>query len=306
MGKDIRSFLNVSEAGAGGSKIAKSTNGASSSGATAHASSNSLLGSLMHPVTAPKPAAGLDNDSLSALSVFKSSKRGGGSGRSGNSLDIDDDDNGDLEISLGGGGRDGGGRTGKRPRSSAGSSGNSSSRSSVGGHSHHPKDRRSGSFGSFVSSVSSNRYRNRRFIDPNESGEAGTGANDGRSVSSMQQDSASRTGVVASKMGPWAKRPGQRAVCEEDGYDPLTLLEDANEDLFGNRSFRGVQRDVSEAIYMEFDVCPYEHFSCITREADGKDRRFGFFFRIYSSTLYITIFIDIWSIFELSQARRLQ
>lgn len=46
------------------------------------------------------------------------------------------------------------------------------------------------------------------------------------------------------KMGPWMSRPGETAICAEEGYDPLDLLHDANRELFGNDNFRGVQEDV--------------------------------------------------------------
>lgn len=42
-------------------------------------------------------------------------------------------------------------------------------------------------------------------------------------------------------------RPGETAICAEDGYDPLDLIHDANKELFGNDDFRGVQEDVIRA-----------------------------------------------------------
>lgn len=51
-------------------------------------------------------------------------------------------------------------------------------------------------------------------------------------------------GGVFGKMGPWARRPGERAICAEDDYDPLELMQDANREIFGNDAFRGVQEDV--------------------------------------------------------------
>lgn len=48
-----------------------------------------------------------------------------------------------------------------------------------------------------------------------------------------------------SKMGPWARRPGEVALCAEEGYDPLELMDDANREIFGNNGFRGVQERVS-------------------------------------------------------------
>lgn len=41
------------------------------------------------------------------------------------------------------------------------------------------------------------------------------------------------------------KRPGEVAICAEEGYDPLELIHGANRDLFGNDGFRGVQEDAS-------------------------------------------------------------
>ncbi|CAB1115982.1 unnamed protein product [Ectocarpus sp. CCAP 1310/34] len=50
-----------------------------------------------------------------------------------------------------------------------------------------------------------------------------------------------------SKMGPWARRPGEVALCAEEGYDPLELMDDANREIFGNNGFRGVQERVIRA-----------------------------------------------------------
>lgn len=50
--------------------------------------------------------------------------------------------------------------------------------------------------------------------------------------------------VAKGKMGPWLSRPGETAICAEEGYDPLDLIHDANKELFGNDKFRGVQEDV--------------------------------------------------------------
>lgn len=52
-------------------------------------------------------------------------------------------------------------------------------------------------------------------------------------------------GSSSNKMGPWARRPEQKAICEEEGYDPLELMEDANREIFGNDAFRGIQEEVS-------------------------------------------------------------
>lgn len=49
-----------------------------------------------------------------------------------------------------------------------------------------------------------------------------------------------------SKMGPWARRPEEKAICAEEGYEPLELMEDANREIFGNDSFRGIQEQVSD------------------------------------------------------------
>lgn len=59
-------------------------------------------------------------------------------------------------------------------------------------------------------------------------------------------NSYGRGSAVAAKgkMGPWLSRPGETAICAEDGYDPLDLIHDANKELFGNDDFRGVQEDV--------------------------------------------------------------
>ena len=52
----------------------------------------------------------------------------------------------------------------------------------------------------------------------------------------------------SSKMGPWARRPEEKAICTEEGYDPLELMEDANREIFGNDSFRGIQEEVRERL----------------------------------------------------------
>ena len=48
----------------------------------------------------------------------------------------------------------------------------------------------------------------------------------------------------SNKMGPWARRPEETAICAEEGYDPLELMDDANREIFGNDAFRGIQEDV--------------------------------------------------------------
>ncbi|CAN0179517.1 unnamed protein product [Ectocarpus sp. 6 AP-2014] len=64
----------------------------------------------------------------------------------------------------------------------------------------------------------------------------GSGSSDGGAHSSS-----------GSKMGPWARRPGEVALCAEEGYDPLKLMDDANREIFGNNGFRGVQERVIRA-----------------------------------------------------------
>lgn len=62
----------------------------------------------------------------------------------------------------------------------------------------------------------------------------------------LGRERASAT-ASAAKMGPWTSaRWGQeRAISAEEGYDPLMLVHDANREIFGNESFRGVQEEVS-------------------------------------------------------------
>lgn len=52
--------------------------------------------------------------------------------------------------------------------------------------------------------------------------------------------------IGGSKSGPRTARLGERAICAEQGYDPLELMHDANVDLFGNAGFRGIQEEVSK------------------------------------------------------------
>ncbi|CAM9529438.1 unnamed protein product, partial [Hapterophycus canaliculatus] len=64
---------------------------------------------------------------------------------------------------------------------------------------------------------------------------------------SSSGNSSGRNSWTNSKMGPWVRRPTERAICAEDGYDPLELMEEANREIFGNDAFRGVQEEVIRA-----------------------------------------------------------
>lgn len=75
---------------------------------------------------------------------------------------------------------------------------------------------------------------------------AGSGVSGGMMAGS-ERASATATPKSSAKMGPWTSaRWGQeRAISAEEGYDPLMVVHDANREIFGNESFRGVQEEVS-------------------------------------------------------------
>lgn len=239
----------------------------SNAAATAHRPTiTSRLSSLTSKPPAPKPSDDRVSASILALQVFKTSKRAGGKGRSAAAgedvigvLDDDDDDNcrGNTTDRSSTGSR----RARKRPRSSgldagsaarasssafprtlspasSGSSRPTTAASSINGFDFPPAE----SQGTGRGSPSSNSYRNNRFIAN------GKDHSEGGSKAGYRRDSSggNTNGVMvaARKMGPWIKRKRERAVCEEDDYDPLELMRDANQDIFGNDAFRGVQEDV--------------------------------------------------------------
>ena len=74
----------------------------------------------------------------------------------------------------------------------------------------------------------------------------GSSSSSSSSVGGSNNNSYSRGSSVSGKgkMGPWLSRPGETAICAEEGYDPLDLIHDANREIFGNDNFRGVQEDV--------------------------------------------------------------
>lgn len=77
------------------------------------------------------------------------------------------------------------------------------------------------------------------------SGSSGRRQISGVSLGEGGSSSYARNGpTVSHKMGPWMQRPGETAICAEGGYDPLGLIHNANQEIFGNYAFRGVQEDV--------------------------------------------------------------
>lgn len=79
----------------------------------------------------------------------------------------------------------------------------------------------------------------------------GSGVSGGTKAGKERASFAGAAGAAsttsAAKMGPWmsARWGRERAICAEEGYDPLMLVHDANGEIFGNESFRGVQEEAS-------------------------------------------------------------
>lgn len=178
------------------------------------------LGALIAKAPSTKPPGAIDTDSLSTLSVSKPTPRKR-AGTKGKERISDDESIAVLEDEVR--------MTGKTPPSKRPREDGSGSRSSL----------RDGP----------------RPVKPMESCGISNGTKDKQGISgtnpstSNKRQSAGGTGsALVSKMGPWTKRPGERAICTEEGYDPLELVEDANREIFGNQSFRGVQKEVSERV----------------------------------------------------------
>lgn len=93
-------------------------------------------------------------------------------------------------------------------------------------------------------------------------------AGSGRGGGGGSNNSNGRSSWASSKMGSWIRRPAERAICAEDGYDPLELMGEANQELFGNDAFRGVQEEVSQcdarasfrfAAAASYELCDFVH-----------------------------------------------
>ncbi|CAN0161939.1 unnamed protein product [Pylaiella littoralis] len=227
------------------------SNRSATAATTAAAAANKTRLSTLLGTRKAKPAEGLDVDVIASLSVKdgrpaakrpKASSRGGGEGEGGagrESAAGDFDDTECLDVtasppqrasatarsSIGGGGVSEG--FGARLSSSSSSRRNISSSSS---------------------SSSSNNARSSIRGGSGNIGDSNTGTNS-RSLGVKRKSTAASGGgrTISSKMGPWMRRPVETAICAEEGYDPLELMDDANRELFGNDAFRGVQEDVIRA-----------------------------------------------------------
>lgn len=241
------------------------------------AQSASRLKALMGNPSAFKPADNddaMDADSLSGLSVSSSRKRG----RGGGARSVDDDVIGVLDEDSGQSILRGTGA--KRPRTSRNSSSSLSSSmsrfpivrntSSASSEPTTGTNRRTSGGGTTSSGKfeggDSDGYT--RYTGTNHSSfarDAETRRNKRNSSSGRGNGGA----ISASKMGPWGKRPvEEEAVCTEDGYDPLELLDDANRELFGNNAFRGIQEDVSTSKFV--NSCGHSCFATM----DGCQARY--------------------------------
>lgn len=202
--------------------------GAASAAATA--ASNSRLNNLLGTRKA-KPAEGLDVGVIASLSVndggpaakrSKISSRSGGEGESvagrGRRADASNDAE-CLDV------------TASPPQRAS-----ATARSSIGG---------GGVSDGLGAGYSSRSSRSSSRGGSGNVGDASIGTNN-RSLGIKRKNTATAGAgsAISSKMGPWMRRPAETAICAEEGYDPLELMDDANREIFGNEAFRGIQKDV--------------------------------------------------------------
>lgn len=223
---------------------ASNRSAAAAATAAAGAANNSRLNTLLG-IRKAKPAEGLQVDVIAGLSVkdgtpaakmskvsSRSSRSGGevegGTGRGRSAVDASDDTE-CLDV------------TASPPQRAS-----TAARSSVG------RDV-SDAFGTRYSSRSTT-SRNNNNSSRGGSGNIGNtniGTNN-RSIGVKRKNTAAAggSGAISSKMGPWMRRPVETAICAEEGYDPLELMDDANREIFGNDAFRGIQKDVRFHVFI--------------------------------------------------------